>query len=214
MPELKNLVYYQNLRYPIEILEDNDAYVASIPDLPGCVSYGETIPEAVESLREVKKLWLEGRLEAGLSIPEPSELDEYSGKFVLRITRALHKSLQRESQRQGVSLNQYIGQILAERHKLADLEHVVRDAVNTCLDSPEFSKRLLWSHSGIERGRCYPLARATVSISSEQSKESLLALLGEKHSKSYQMVYRSEAHSGFDWTINASKKAKAHSQHG
>ena len=36
------------------------------------------------------------------------ELDEYSGKLVLRISRSLHKQLKEAAQMEGVSLNQYM----------------------------------------------------------------------------------------------------------
>ena len=48
MPETKTLAHYQNLKYPMEMIEDDDAYVVSIPDLPGCIAYGDTLPEALE----------------------------------------------------------------------------------------------------------------------------------------------------------------------
>ena len=151
MPATDIASRYESLKYPIEIIEDEDAYVASIPDLPGCAAYGDTLQEALESLKSVKKLWIDGRLEAGLPVPEPTELDEYSGKFVLRISRGLHKSLQRESKRQGLSLNQYVAQILAERHQLFELGRVrricgsempPRNIFNQCTGSLESWTRL------------------------------------------------------------------------
>lgn len=129
MPEKKTLEYYLNLKYPMEIVEDDDAFVASIPDLPGCVSYGDTLEEAVKSLTETKNLWITGRFGGEQQIPAPSEIDDFSGKFVLRIPRSLHKSLDREARQQGVSLNQYVASILAERHRVVNLEHVIDEAL-------------------------------------------------------------------------------------
>ena len=215
MPETKTLSDYENLKYPIEIFEDDDAYIASIPDLPGCVAYGDTMQEAVESLRSVKKLWFEGRLEAGLSIPEPAELDEYSGKFVLRISRGLHKSLQREARRQGTSLNHYVGQILAERHKLIDLERTVQDAVSKCFPHHDPSCESLLTAWKVEENpaRC-PTVVNTTPVVGERLREIFVALAGEKQSKSYEVTLRREAHSGLYWTSDAPKKAKAHDHHG
>ena len=225
MPEMKTLTYYQNLKYPIEILEDENAYVASIPDLPGCVAYGETMQDAVDALRSVKKLWLEGRLEANLPIAEPSELDEYSGKFVLRISRGLHKSLQREAQRQGVSLNQYIGQTLAERHKLFEIEHVVRDAVKRCFvsfkavqvsrpaSSPTMANdscKLAWLGRHEHQQIRILTTRGTVSGSSEDFGSVFVALVGHHQPKSYELTYERPD----SWTTNVTKKAKAHANQG
>jgi len=209
MPETKTLAYYENLKYPIEILEDEDAYVASIPDLPGCVSYGDTIEQAMESLRSVKKLWLEGRLEANLSIPEPAELEEYSGRFVLRISRSLHKALQREAKREGLSLNQHIGQILAERHELVDLERAVQVAVSKCLTRPVPTAGSGLAYWNVEsRPAAHVMMVNSVSLSNEQFGENLIALVGEKHRKSV-VCERYES----DWTGYAQKKAKARAHH-
>jgi predicted RNase H-like HicB family nuclease len=122
----KNLEYYTSLKYPIEIMEDDGAYVASIIELPGCVSYGDTPDEAIQNLNSVKQLWIAGRLEGGQEVPEPLQVEDFSGKFVLRIPRMLHRSLDREAKRQRVSLNQYIAHLLSERHKEQDLEKIIR----------------------------------------------------------------------------------------
>lgn len=120
------LIDHLRLRYPIEIVEDDDGVVASLPDLPGCVSFGETIQEAVDSLNSTKELWIRGRLESGQPVPDPSNVEDFSGKFVLRVPRGLHKSLDREAKRQGVSLNTYILHLLSERHAVTKLESYVK----------------------------------------------------------------------------------------
>jgi antitoxin HicB len=40
----RNLAYYLNLKYPVQIVEcDEGGYFVKIPDLPGCLSQGETV---------------------------------------------------------------------------------------------------------------------------------------------------------------------------
>lgn len=217
MPETKTITHYENLKYPIEITEDEDAYVASIPDLPGCVAYGDTLQDAVESLRAVERLWIEGRLEAGLPIPEPTELDEYSGKFVLRISRGLHKALQREAQRQGVSLNQYVAHILAERHHLIDLERVVEEAVRKSMCAPKVPGVLdmYWDHPG-KKLELELNPKSPMELSHESWGETFAAfgaLVGQKqfpkHSECYYISLKTEAPHGSYWENDAPKKAKA-----
>jgi len=113
---MKELKEYLALPYTIEILPDEQGYVATIPDLPGCMSFGYTVHEALTGLEEVKELWLTGRLEAGEEIPEPTKIEDFSGKFVLRIPRSLHRRLDHEARKEGVSLNQYVLHLLSERH--------------------------------------------------------------------------------------------------
>ena len=42
---------------------------------------------------DAKKAWIEAALEEGVPIYEPDSLDDYSGKFKLRIPRSLHRAL-------------------------------------------------------------------------------------------------------------------------
>jgi antitoxin HicB len=136
LPQTKDLAYYLGLNYPMELVEDDGRLVASIPDLPGCVSFGDTPQEALANLRATKQLWLEGALASGETIVEPSTIEDFSGKFVLRIPRSLHQSLDREARAQGVSLNAYIAHLLSERHKLTALETVAEQWALACAATP------------------------------------------------------------------------------
>ncbi len=51
--------------------QDN-IYVVSIPELPGCMAYGETKEEALREIDVAKELCIESALEDGQSVPEPS----------------------------------------------------------------------------------------------------------------------------------------------
>jgi predicted RNase H-like HicB family nuclease len=51
--------------------EDDDAYIADIPDLYPCSASGDTPEEAVREVLIAKALWLEVAREDGLPIPEP-----------------------------------------------------------------------------------------------------------------------------------------------
>jgi predicted RNase H-like HicB family nuclease len=121
----------------MEIVEDDGRFVVSIPDLPGCVSYGDTPEEALANLKAIKHLWLKGAFETGQTIVEPTMVEDFSGKFVLRIPRSLHQALDREARKQGVSLNMYIAHLLSERHKLTSLEGVAEQWIAECAASPK-----------------------------------------------------------------------------
>ena len=134
---MKDLKHYLALPYSIEIIPDEEGYVATIPDLPGCMSSGHTVKAALRGLEEVKELWLEGRIEAGEEIPEPTKIEDFSGKFVLRIPRSLHKTLDREARKQGVSLNQYLLYILSERHRFVASQDRIEPAVDRIAHAEE-----------------------------------------------------------------------------
>ncbi|MCR4716525.1 MAG: type II toxin-antitoxin system HicB family antitoxin [Lachnospiraceae bacterium] len=70
---MKTIDDYIHLSYKLEVIGDPDegGYVVSYPDLPGCISSGETIEEAVNNIHDAKKAWIEAALEDGVNIPEP-----------------------------------------------------------------------------------------------------------------------------------------------
>lgn len=114
----KKLEYYMALPYQIEIYpeEDGSGYTAAIPDLPGCVTSAPTIDALGDMIAEAKSLWLEVALEDGDYIPEPAplEIEEYSGRFVARLPRSLHRQLVQRATRENTSLNQLVVALLAE----------------------------------------------------------------------------------------------------
>ena len=71
---MKTLSEYLALLYHMEIIEDHDesGYVASFPELHGCLSCGETVSDAIANAMDAKRTWLEAPLEKGVSIREPN----------------------------------------------------------------------------------------------------------------------------------------------
>jgi predicted RNase H-like HicB family nuclease len=64
------------MNFPVAIhKEPNSIYGVSVPDLPGCISAGSTIDEALAEVREAITLHLEGVLEEGLDWPTPSDIE-------------------------------------------------------------------------------------------------------------------------------------------
>ena len=112
---MKTLEYYLSLPYKLEIVPNTDeaGYVASYPELRGCITCGDTIEAVVANAADAKREWLASALEDGFAIPEPSDAD-YSGQFKLRIPKSLHKSLAEHSKAEGISMNQYCLYLLAK----------------------------------------------------------------------------------------------------
>ncbi len=111
----KTLEYYLNLPYTIELRNTpGEGWFARVKELTGCMSQGETAEEAVAMIQEAMQGWLEVALEHGDPIPEPQPDEEFSGKFVVRVPRSLHRELVAAAEREGVSLNQFINTALAQ----------------------------------------------------------------------------------------------------
>lgn len=53
--------------------EEEGGFTITVPSLPGCVSYGKTIDEALEMIKDAMKGWIQVAKEEGLDIPEEVE---------------------------------------------------------------------------------------------------------------------------------------------
>jgi antitoxin HicB len=113
----KKLEEYLKLPYTIEIIQDfneeNPGWVARVVELPGCFTESDTFEGLQAMLEDAMRLWIATALEDGLPIPEPRDLDSYSGKFIVRVPKSLHRQLAEQAQREDISLNQYVSTILA-----------------------------------------------------------------------------------------------------
>ena len=49
-------------------------WAAYVPDLPGCITTGQTLEETKRNIREAIELHLEGLIEDGSPVPEPSSV--------------------------------------------------------------------------------------------------------------------------------------------
>lgn len=123
----KAINYYMSLPYKIEVERippgEGGGFSASIPQLGrnAFLGDGETPEEAIRMLTEVQREIFIDYIKAGVEIPEPERKDEeYSGKFVIRVPKYLHKELVDEAKKNRVSLNQFVLSLLAkgvEDHK-------------------------------------------------------------------------------------------------
>jgi len=105
---------YLLLPYTRELIpEPEGGWFVRVKELPGCLSQGETAEQALTMIEDAMRGWLEASLESGDPIPEPRQGESYSGKFLVRLPRSLHRRLAEAANDEGVSLNQYINVALA-----------------------------------------------------------------------------------------------------
>ena len=106
---MKTLDYYMGLPYKLEIVPDSTegGYVASYPELRGCITVGDTLASVAANAEDAKREWIQAAMEEGIEIPEPLSEAEYSGQFKLRIPKSLHRALAQHSKEEGISMNQY-----------------------------------------------------------------------------------------------------------
>lgn len=124
-------------RYAVECFwsDDDEGYIAVAPDLPGCSAFGDTREVAMSEIHDAIASWIEAARAVGNVVPEPStrkQVNQFSGKVLLRMPRDLHRDLSNSALDQGVSLNSYICFSLSQTHYA---EHAIS----------QFWRKLQWS---------------------------------------------------------------------
>lgn len=51
--------------------EEDNAFVAEVPELQGCMAHGKTDDEALKNIKEAISLWIDTASEFGDPVPEP-----------------------------------------------------------------------------------------------------------------------------------------------
>jgi predicted RNase H-like HicB family nuclease len=63
MHKYKIIIYWSN---------DDQVFIAEVPDLPGCMAHGDSHAAALASANEAIQLWIDTAVEFGNSVPEPN----------------------------------------------------------------------------------------------------------------------------------------------
>ncbi len=70
----KDIGYYMSLPYTIILVPSSEGgYAVKIAELPGCISQGDSIEDAVKMIEDAKLCWLDAAIEDRLNIPEPEK---------------------------------------------------------------------------------------------------------------------------------------------
>jgi len=100
--------------YVRELIKNEDGtWFARIVEFAGCMTEGDTQTEALANLEDAMMAWVEVKVEDGDPIPEPITVDDYSGKFMVRVAKSLHRDIALRADREGVSLNAFVSTQLA-----------------------------------------------------------------------------------------------------
>lgn len=106
-----------NIDYPFEMrplaVDEGSGWLITFPDLPGCMSDGETPEEAIKNGADALQCWIQACKESGRYIPQPGESGS-SGKFITRIPKTLHARLISRAKQEGVSMNALVVSFIAE----------------------------------------------------------------------------------------------------
>lgn len=91
--------------------EEGGGYLVEYPDIPGCMSDGETIEEAIANGREALRDCVAVFRESGRKVPKP---DIEAAQWRQRLPRTLYSKLTLQAENEGVSINSFVTAIIAE----------------------------------------------------------------------------------------------------
>jgi len=103
------------MKYAIVVFHsrEDEGYIATVPELPGCSAFGETGEAALREAKVAASLWLSSAKKAGRPVPEPISEKQFKARFPLRMPAAVRQRLEIEAKRKGISINQLILQKIA-----------------------------------------------------------------------------------------------------
>jgi RNA polymerase sigma-B factor len=126
------LAEYLELPYRIEVTSEHDGerswWTASVEELTDCVARGDTPDEAVAKLHPAMESWFTAALAEGREIPLPGKkassrsADSYSGRFLVRMPKPLHAQLAQAAEKQQLSLNRFVTDLLSAAVQRSDFE--------------------------------------------------------------------------------------------
>lgn len=59
--------YHINIFYS----DEDEGYIADIPDLKGCSAFGDTPEDALKEVLRARTAWIEAAIAEGISVPAP-----------------------------------------------------------------------------------------------------------------------------------------------
>jgi len=99
----------------VEWSEEDGCYVGMCPGLMLGGVHGPDEAKVYKELCQVVEEWIRIQEEDGEPLPEPTAGKEYSGRFIVRVGKELHKALALDALRAGSSLNSFCVEALRQR---------------------------------------------------------------------------------------------------
>ena len=95
-----------------EIENEESFYIVSVDEFPGVCSDGETVEEAMTSIKEALYAAIELSLELGKEIPTPIDQTKFKGNVAYRTTPRRHSKLAQEAQIRRLSLSKMLDTVV------------------------------------------------------------------------------------------------------
>ena len=179
----KNLDYYMKLPYTIEVVpipeSQGGGCTARLPQIGrfAITGDGETPEEAINSLEIAKRERFAEHLEKGIEIPEPEEeKEEYSGRFIVRLPKILHRKLATDAKENQASLNQYVNYLLATNFHLEKQDKQFETIINELYGMSEAMWNISYSFIDTEIEEPYEDIKEEIEMLEKENKEQYITL--------------------------------------
>ena len=96
----------------VEWSDEDNCYIGSIPGFLGPCCHGDNEQDVYKQLCKILDEWIEIHENDQIPLPQETIGKEYSGKFILRINKELHKLLAIKALQSNLSLNQLCENLL------------------------------------------------------------------------------------------------------
>ena len=111
----------------VEWSEEDQCYIGTCPTLMRGGIHGDDEAKVYKELCQAAEEWIKLYQEDGEPLPADTAGQEYSGKFVIRVGKDLHKALAVNALRYGESMNSYCVHLLREeRHHYGENKRMQR----------------------------------------------------------------------------------------
>ena len=112
---------------------DEVEYVVIFDDFPNLIGAGDTVEEAIQEGRENLDVYINYCYDHSIPLPPPSDYEikrcDYSGKVTLRMSKALHERASITADIEGVSLNAFVNEAIANYISVLE-KHIFMEAVD------------------------------------------------------------------------------------
>jgi antitoxin HicB len=110
-------------RILVEWSDEDQAFIARVPALPGCLAHGATAEKAAHEAEVAAGLFLDVMKEDGRTPPPIDAVADYSGQLRLRLPKSLHEAVSQIATAEGVSINTFMLSLIAEGCGRRTAEH-------------------------------------------------------------------------------------------
>ena len=109
---MKKHDYRHKYLFNIRWSEEDHCYFGEFPELAGCTTHGDTVKEVIKNADDAVVSWIEAAKDAGIPIPEPISVRNWSGTFTTRIDPEMHRRLAVKAKQKGKTLSKFIQEFL------------------------------------------------------------------------------------------------------